>query len=85
MEPRYGCDGRAGRQSLRGSPDDLVEMKRRADIDDETKRGTTSWESADLREARRRIKLLEQENKVMRRAAAYVSQAHLPGKGSTRS
>lgn len=34
---------------------------------------------------RRRIKLLEQENKVLRRAAAYLSQSNLPGKGSTRS
>ena len=29
--------------------------------------------------------LLEQENEVLRRAAAYLSQAQLPGKGSTRS
>ena len=33
-----------------------------------------------LREANRRIKLLEQENEVLRRAAAYLSQANLPGK-----
>ncbi|GGY60034.1 hypothetical protein GCM10010363_46920 [Streptomyces omiyaensis] len=39
----------------------------------------------ELREARRRIKLLEQENEVLRRAAAYLSQADLPGRGSTRS
>ncbi len=32
-----------------------------------------------------RIRLLEQENEVLRRAAAYLSQANLPGKGSTRS
>ena len=31
------------------------------------------------------IKLLEQENEVLRRAAAYLSQANLPGKGFTRS
>jgi transposase len=37
-------------------------------------------EAADLREANKRIKLLEQENEVLRRAAAYLSQAHLPGK-----
>ena len=30
-------------------------------------------------------RLLEQENEVLRRAAAYLSQANLPGKGSTRS
>jgi len=62
-----------------------VGSMRRADIDEGTKSGTTSQESAELREARRRIKLLEQENEVLRRAAAYLSQAHLPGKGSTRS
>lgn len=41
-------------------------------------------ESGELREARRRIKLLEQENEVLRRAAAYLSQANLPC-ASTRS
>lgn len=35
---------------------------------------------AELRAAQRRIKLLEQENEVLRRAAAYLSQASLPGK-----
>jgi len=40
---------------------------------------------AELAEARRRIRLLEQENEVLRRAAAYLSQANLPGKGCTRS
>jgi hypothetical protein len=50
-----------------------------------TKPAATSQEGAELRQARRRIKLLEQENEVLRRAAACLSQAHLPGKGSTRS
>jgi transposase-like protein len=57
----------------------------RADIEDGTKPGTTSQESVELREVRRRTKLLEQENEVLRRAAAYLFQANLPGKGSTRS
>ncbi|WP_208614724.1 hypothetical protein [Streptomyces regalis] len=60
----------------------LWEWMRRADIDDGTKTGTNSQESAELREARRRIKLLEQEREVLRRAAAYLSQAHLPRRGS---
>ena len=42
-------------------------------------------EARDVRELRRRNRLLEQENEVLRRAAAYLSQANLPGKGSTRS
>src|SRR3954454_18257002 len=37
-------------------------------------------ESDALREANKRIKLFEQENEVLRRAAAYLSQANLPGK-----
>ncbi len=37
-------------------------------------------EAEALREANKRIKLLEQENEVLRRAAAYLSQANLPGK-----
>ena len=42
--------------------------------------GRAANESDALREATRRIKLLEQENEVLRRAAAYLSQANLPGK-----
>ncbi|MEX5303116.1 hypothetical protein [Kocuria sabuli] len=37
------------------------------------------------RELKKRIRLLEQENEVLRRAAAYLSQANLPGKGTTGS
>ncbi|TFE38420.1 IS3 family transposase [Streptomyces sp. ICN441] len=59
-------------------PMTLWKWMRRADIDDGSKPGVTRQESAELRQARRRIKLLEQENEVLRRAAAYLSQAHLP-------
>ncbi|WP_433858062.1 IS3 family transposase [Streptomyces kronopolitis] len=59
-------------------PMTLWKWMRRADIDDGIKPGVASQDSAELREARRRIKLLEQENEVLRRAAAYLSQAHLP-------
>ena len=47
--------------------------------------GTTRSEAAEIRELKKRNRLLEQENEVLRRAAAYLSQANLPGKGSTRS
>jgi transposase len=57
----------------------------RAAVDDGTKPGQSRTEGVELREARQRIRLLEQENEVLRRAAAYLSQANLPGKGSTRS
>jgi|SRR5271165_13026 len=63
----------------------LSKWLRQADIDEGTRRGVSRAESTDLRTANRRIKLLEQENEVLRRAAAYLSQANLPGKGSTRS
>lgn len=41
-------------------------------------------DNEELKELRKRNRLLEQENEVLRRAAAYLSQANLPGKGSTR-
>jgi transposase len=63
----------------------LANWLKAADIEDGRRPGTTAADSAELREARRRIRLLEQENEVLRRAAAYLSQANLPGKGSTRS
>lgn len=40
----------------------------------------TDAERGELRELKRRNRLLEQENEVLRRAAAYLSQANLPGK-----
>ena len=66
-------------------PMTLFKWLRQADIEDGAKPGVSRSESAELRELRRRNKLLEQENEVLRRAAAYLSQANLPGKGSTRS
>ena len=53
---------------------------RQADVEDGAKPGVTKSESTELREARKRVRLLEQENEVLRRAAAYFAQAHLPGK-----
>jgi transposase-like protein len=63
----------------------LSKWLRVAAVEDGTRPGATRAEQAELREARKRIKLLEQENEVLRRASAYLSQANLPGKGSTRS
>ncbi|MEU7176575.1 IS3 family transposase [Micromonospora tulbaghiae] len=59
-------------------PMTLFKWLRQADVDAGAAPGTTGTESAELREARKRIRLLEQENEVLRRAAAYLSQAHLP-------
>ena len=47
--------------------------------------GITAAKSAELRGLRKRNRVLEQENEVLRRAAVYLSQASSPGKGSTRS
>ena len=52
----------------------------KADVGDGLRPGVTAGESAELRELKRRNRLLEQENEVLRRAAAYLSQANLPGK-----
>lgn len=51
-----------------------------ADVEDGVKPGVSEAEAAELRAAKRRIRLLEQENEVLRRATAYLSQANLPGK-----
>ncbi|MFJ7949885.1 IS3 family transposase [Streptomyces sp. NPDC096354] len=59
-------------------PITLSKWLRRADTDEGSRPATASGESAELREARKRIRLLEQENEVLRRAAAYLSQANLP-------
>ncbi|MFI2511646.1 IS3 family transposase [Streptomyces sp. NPDC018972] len=56
----------------------LSKWLRRADNDEDARPATASGESAELRETRKRIRLLEQENEVLRRAAAYLSQANLP-------
>ena len=58
----------------------LYAWVKKADVEDGDRPGTTSMQSAELREAKRRIRTLEQEVEVLRRAAAYFSQAHLPGK-----
>lgn len=63
----------------------LQKWLRQADVEDGAKPGVSSDAAAELRELKRRNRLLEQENEVLRRAAAYLSQGNLPGKGSTRS
>lgn len=58
----------------------LRNWMRQADVEAGAGPGTTAAENAELREAKKRIRLLEQKNEVLRRAAAYLSQANLPGK-----
>ena len=62
----------------------LSKWLRQADVEDgvkpRVKSGVTSDAARELRELKRRNRPLEQENEVLRRATAYLSQAQLPGK-----
>ena len=51
----------------------------KAAVDAGDKPGISTTEASENRELCRRVNLLEQENGVLRRAAAYLSQANLPG------
>ena len=59
-------------------PMTLSKWIRQVAIDAGTRAGVTSVESAENRELKRRVRLLGQENEVLRRAAAYLSQASIP-------
>jgi len=53
---------------------------KKADVEDSNRPGVSEKQSGEVRELKKRNRLLEQENEVLRRAAAYLSQANLPGK-----
>ena len=50
---------------------------RQSDARDGIRPASSSDQSEEVRELKRRNRLLEQENEVLRRAAAYLSQANL--------
>ena len=58
----------------------LHNWMKKADVEDGHRPGVTVQQSAEVRDLKKRNRLLEQENEVLRRAAAYLSQANLPGK-----
>lgn len=60
----------------------LTNWLKQADIEDGNRAGSTAADQAENRELRKRLRLLEQENEVLRRAAAYLSQANLKLGGS---
>lgn len=51
---------------------------RQADVDDGLKDGQTSSEQAEVVQLRRRMRRLEMENEILRRAAAYFASSTLP-------
>ncbi len=51
---------------------------RQADIDDGIKDGLTTAEQAEVVRLRRENRRLEQENEILRRAAAYFARDQLP-------
>ena len=53
---------------------------KKADVEDGDRPGVSEKQSGEVRALKKRNRLLEQENEVLRRAAAYLSQANLPGK-----
>ena len=52
----------------------LTRWLKLADIEDGNRPGTTQQESAELRELKKRNRQLEQENEILRRAAAYFAR-----------
>lgn len=51
---------------------------KQADIDDGLVNGQTSSEQSELVQLRRKMRKLEMENEILRRAAAYFAQSSLP-------
>lgn len=56
----------------------LHRWMRRAEIEDGLREGLTLAEEAEIRELKKRNRLLEQENEVLRRAAIYLGQGLNP-------
>ena len=52
---------------------------KRADVEDGVRPGVTTAEAAENRELRKRLRLVEQENEILRRAAAFFAR-ELPPK-----
>ncbi len=60
------------------APESVRRWMKQADVDDGNVAGQTSSEQAELVQLRRRMRRLEMENEILRRAAAYFAQGSLP-------
>lgn len=52
----------------------LANWLAKADVEDGARPGVTAAEQAEIRELKKRNRLLEQENEVLRRAAVYLAR-----------
>jgi transposase-like protein len=71
-------------QRLGVSPDTLYKWRRQAFIDAGRRPGVKSHEADPLQQARRRIKDLEAELKIVKAASAIFEEGAVDPKGSTR-
>ena len=51
---------------------------KKADVEDGVRPGLKEADAAELRELKKRIKMIEQENEILRRAAAYFAKELRP-------
>lgn len=56
----------------------LYEWLRKADIEDGVRDGMTEADATEMRELKRRNRVLEQEVEILRRATAYFAKDHSP-------